>query len=108
MGLTCECGDDDYDWWFITPTGYVRVPQGKKCCSCAVSIDEPDAVGLEFECFTFDEDGEEEPMETRWMCETCGDLYFSLLDLGFCISIEDNMVALVREYAEMQREVNKG
>ena len=34
------------------------------------------------------------------MCETCSDLYFSLLELGFCINLGDDMSELVKDYAE--------
>lgn len=50
-------------------------------------------------------EGNEVPMPTWFMCERCGDLYYSLTELGFCISLgSDDMRDLVREYAEMRRE----
>jgi hypothetical protein len=45
-------------------------------------------------------EGNEVPMTPKWMCERCGDLYFSLTELGFCVSLDDDMRELVKEYAE--------
>lgn len=48
----------------------------------------------------YGEDGEV-PMASWYMCERCGDLFFSLNELGYCIDIREDMRDLVREYAAM-------
>lgn len=44
-------------------------------------------------------------MAPWFMCEECGDLFWSLNELGFCIYLgRDSMRDLAREYAEMTNE----
>lgn len=45
-------------------------------------------------------DGAEIPMSPYWMCEACGDQYFNLTALGFCVVPDDNMFELLKEYVE--------
>ena len=37
-------------------------------------------------------------MASKYMCENCSDIFFNLYELGFCVSIEDNMNDLLEEY----------
>lgn len=46
----------------------------------------------------------EVPLATWYMCERCGGLFMALEELGFCVDVGDNMIALAKEYGEMQRE----
>ncbi len=115
MPLTCSCPyDDDYDWYYFTPDDYTSPPPGrrKRCSSCGALIDHHEQVAkfditrpprTEIEeriCGSWD-DTEAVKMAPKWLCERCSDLYFSLYELGFeCISPDENMVELVKEYAE--------
>lgn len=112
MSLSCYCEYDpepgDVVWW--KPQDYTVYARNRrtKCCSCGNTISHGDTC-LEFdrskipdseiECRIYGEDGEI-PRASWWMCETCGDLFWSLDELGFdCISLSDNMRELVKEYA---------
>lgn len=114
MGLTCECGEDSYDWYFYPPEDYTKAPIGRRhrCCSCN------ELIGIGATCLRFKRyrwprpgieeriygDGSEVPLGPYWMCEECGDLYWSLDELGYCVPIEENLHQLVEDYAAMQRE----
>lgn len=113
MSLSCYCGDaSDGAWWYYGPSDYTRLTtkRGRRCCSCRDLI----PVGTLAVEFTRERaangyieeriHGDEVSIPSWWMCERCGDLYFSLDELGFCITLSDDMRALVREYGEMQRE----
>jgi hypothetical protein len=114
MGLMCECDSDWYpdpgDWMW---SGHVsddfkplETNQRKRCCSCKQLIDigslviehgrarVPDG---DIEERIYGEDGQI-PIASDWMCETCGDLYFSLDELGYCMNPRDDMRELVKEY----------
>lgn len=46
---------------------------------------------------------EDVPRAPWYHCERCADLYFSLEELGFCAAPYDNMLELVKEYAELTK-----
>jgi hypothetical protein len=48
-----------------------------------------------------DENDNEIPLADKYMCEECGDLYYSLEALGFCLTLGTNMHDLVQEYHEV-------
>ncbi len=108
MSLTCEC-NDDYDWYYDTPNDYslLETSRRKRCVSCAQLIN-IGAVVTKFTSWrrpTSDIEeriyGDEVRMAAKFMCEECSDLFFSLHELGFCITISDSMHNLVAEYREI-------
>lgn len=105
MPLTCECPyEDDCEWYWETPrVDYVEMPvraRRKRCQSCDKVINHL-ATCVEFTRFSFDECGDEIPLASRFMCESCGDLFWSLHELGFCVGLGENMRELAKEYAEV-------
>lgn len=110
MGLTCEC-PDNLERWFYTDVceSTLKTTIRKRCASCSNLIELNSPV-VKFHCLRFPtsyvemrihgDDGEIK-LAPKYMCETCGDLYFSLNELGFCISLGDNMNDLVKEYAKV-------
>lgn len=114
MSLSCECGDD-YDRYYAPAADFapLQLSRAKRCCSCR-SLIRVGEDALAFRCWRrpgydtieekiYGEDGEV-PMAPRFMCERCGGLFMALEDLNFCISLDDNMVSLAKEYGQMQRE----
>lgn len=110
MGLSCSC---DYD---LEPgmVGYEPYEDyttliGKRrtrCCSCKDLIN-LGAVVFGFYRFKVANykieeaiygEGGEVPRAHHFMCETCGDIYNSLDELGFCLDIDNNMNTLLKEY----------
>jgi len=113
MSLSCDCDYDlsldDVEWLWHWPNDYsvLRTKRGRRCCSCGAMIKPGDTVmeyirrraqRSDIEWRIYDE-YEGVPLASWFHCETCADLASSLADLGFCISIEDDMRALVKEYA---------
>ena len=96
MSLSCDC-DFDGDWYHEKPEDYKIIDEDKKCCSCKETVKAGDLI-LQFECFEMDEDDEEQYREPWFMCERCGDIYYSLDELGFCLSISESMLDLLVEY----------
>ena len=108
MPLSCECGDD-YEWFYHKPDDYstLAASRRKRCVSCGSLIDLGAVVGT-FECHRpprhdIEENiyGDEVPMADKFMCERCVDLFFSLDDLGFCLTLGENMLELAKDYAEL-------
>lgn len=109
MGLTCHCGGD-YEWYYFGPKDYCRYDRKrrKRCYSCRSLISTGD-VCTEFQCFRNPRNdieerihGDEVPMASDFMCERCSDLYFSFEELGFCITLGDDMRDLLRDYRSMR------
>lgn len=116
MPLTCEC-DGDYDdaqWYWWAPDDYSTMPEQRRrrrCQSCQTLIANG-AVVARFErsryAISYIEEciygeGCDVPLAAHYLCETCADLYFSLIELGFCgVGPGENMRELVREYASLR------
>ena len=116
MSLSCEC-DYDYDgdgWFFYKPSDYstLKTKRARRCCSCG----EPIAVGntvVKFDRARRPRNDIEERiygecsdivLASWFMCEGCGDHYFNLAELGYCITLPANTPAMVKEYAAYQQE----
>ena len=113
MALSCDCGDFDpsnFDHWWESPNDYTEMPERRvrvRCVSCRTLID-AGAVVIEFERFRHANEFEENklgldevPLASKWMCETCGDIFFSLSELGFCMNVdEQSMQETLAEYHE--------
>jgi hypothetical protein len=112
MGLSCSCPDGDFDYYYEQPEDFTVLPTSKRkrCCSCKTLIDK-NATVLQFNRFRYPKpDSIEERIEGEgceiyiapfWMCESCGDQYMNLTALKFCVDPTENMVELVKEYAEV-------
>lgn len=104
MSLSCYCDFEDSDGpeWY-PPEDYSTFTRNRRtrCASCNELID-TGATVIVFERFLTDEWGEEKEIPDKYHCERCADLWWSLQELGFeCIHYSDNMLHLVKEYAEM-------
>lgn len=101
MTLTCECYDD-YEWYYNKPEDYsiLQTKRRRRCQSCRQLID-IGAICLEFERFRIDEDGEDIYLADKYLCESCGDIFYSFDELGFCITLGDDLHDLLNEYHEV-------
>ena len=116
MSLSCSCDMDYYpepgDTTWYEPADYapLSTTRRKRCSSCHELIDIealmsevmrvkiPDS---DIEIRIYGEDGEM-PLASHYLCERCADLYFSLADVGYCMSYKDDMRKLIKEYAAQQ------
>ena len=108
MSLSCYCDDGDFDWYYNGPDDYttLNTKRSRKCCSCKARIKVGDLCVKFTRCERPNEEsvswrihGDERPLAPYFMCEACGDQYFNLEALGFCISVgSDNMQRLREEY----------
>ena len=111
MGLTCSCDFDPEPGMICWegPNNYTRLETKlpRKCCSCGEKIRLGEICcevprykvpETEIECRIYGEDGEV-PRASKWMCERCADIAFSLDELGFCPSPWENQIELAKEYA---------
>jgi hypothetical protein len=91
----------------------LKTRRRKRCCSCKTLID-VGAVCTEFNRYrhpAYDSieekiygEGGEVPLASYYHCEKCADIYFSLDELGYCISIDEDMRQLAKEYAEQHKK----
>lgn len=111
MSLSCDC-DDGEGWYYFAPDDYTRLStkRARHCCSCGARIavgdlcvefkreDRPDEGSVSYRIY-----GEEMPLAPWHMCEACGDQYFNLVELGYCITLVhgENMRDLVRERGQI-------
>ena len=120
MSLSCHCPDGDFDWYWHAPDDYSVAPAArrrKRCKSCGELIDH----GATITVFNRDRypvsdieerifgDGLTVDLAPWWLCEPCSDLYWSLSELGFCVSPDDDMRNLAEEYAAIySRQTMRG
>ena len=111
MALACEC-PSDYDgeaaWYYYAPSNFniLETTKRKRCISCGKLIDIGADV-LEFQRYRYpiteiEEKilGESTPVSlaSQYMCFSCGGIYLSLTELGFCVDIEVPMALTIKEY----------
>lgn len=119
MSLSCECYFTDPSWFFESPHDEAKAyttlqtTKRKRCCSCGELIDIGETVVkldrwrypvTDQEASRAGGDDAEVVLAPWYLCERCGDIFWSLDELGFCLSIQDDMRELVREYAEMVKQ----
>lgn len=113
MSLSCSCYDSDFAWYFDRPIDFttLQTKKRKRCKSCNKLIN-VGSTCLRFTRYKYPETeieerihggGSEISLASYYHCETCGEQYFNLSELGFCIDIEDNMFELLREYQELKK-----
>lgn len=111
MSLSCVCLDYDGDdgWYWYSPTDFTKLPgcRRKRCRSCNELIE------FRADCLEFkrsrpprdelEEDimGDEICIASWYMCEQCGEQYLNLSDLGYCLSLGDNMMDNLKEYHKL-------
>lgn len=114
MSLSCSCdGEFDHDGYFYldVPSDYSILENRKRrprCQSCKELINIGDLC-TEFSRARFPKNVIEEIihdefvyLSSKYLCECCSDIYFSLYELGFtCISPDENMRHLAWEYNEI-------
>lgn len=106
MSIPCSCGDyGDYEWWYEQQDQKpLETKRSRKCCSCGAKIPVGE-LATEFHRLRTPENeieeriyGDEIYMSSWYMCETCGDLYESIVELGYCVTLTkgENMRDLVK------------
>lgn len=109
MSLSCSCENDDADWYYTPATEFTTLStaRSRKCCSCGSKILHGETV-LKFErwrapserCNYIEESiyGDQVPLATWFMCETCGGLYMAVDELGMCCDITESIADQIKEY----------
>lgn len=104
--LSCSCVYDDGEWWYYPPDDFIVFTRKrrKRCCSCNELINIGD------QCVSFERArntysvieeriwGDEVQLAYWYMCEWCGEMYFNLEALGYCICLGDSMKENLEDY----------
>ena len=101
--LTCACSDI-FDWHYVESDNYTKYEENERirCKSCGKSIRKNDLM-IKFTRFK----GKYDKLLKAWcFCESCADIYYNLIELNYCIDIEDKMPDLLIEYKRLQKEDN--
>lgn len=108
MSLSCYCDGDEADWYFIAADDFISLTtkRSHKCSSCRTKI-KPGDTALEFKrwrppserCNWIEQaiHGDEVPLASWYMCETCGGLYLSVQELGMCCDIDENIAQQIKD-----------
>lgn len=115
MSVSCGCGGD-YEWWYVPAKDYqlLDTKYRRKCNSC-LKVIEIGETCLKFfkwrEPRTDIEErvyGDEVPMAPFYHCEECADIYFSIDELGYCLTLDGTPMkeeaAMVAEIERFKRE----
>lgn len=115
MGLSCSCYDGDYEpgdnlWLEAKDYAPLKTNRAKRCCSCkelilvgslcaeVPRVKVPD-VGSVAEKIYGEFDGENGiPLASKFLCEPCADIFFSLAELGYCEQPFEDQRELLEEY----------
>ncbi len=112
MGISCgSCSDwDDFSYYPPDDFGVLETKRGRRCWSCGDRIKVGDDCGKfslqrcpkdEIEERIYGEEADDIPMADKYMCETCTGLYFTIEELGFCITMPADMREEVRIAADI-------
>lgn len=104
--LSCSCDFNSDGWYYYLPDGFSRFSRKrrKRCCSCHQFI-EIGAQCVEFlryrTAITEVEEricGDEIKLASWYMCEWCGEMFFNLESLGYCLTLGDSMKKSLKDY----------
>lgn len=104
--LSCSCDFDSDSWYYYQPNDFsiFNLKRRKRCCSCDKLIN------INAQCVEFgryrspitdiEEQicGDEINLASWFMCEWCGEIYFNLSDLGYCIFLGSSMQENLEDY----------
>lgn len=115
MGLSCSCDDFDYEpgQWFWDSMGEcapLKSKRAKRCWSCKelipvgalcseITRQKVPKTEVEQRIYGDFEGDNGVPIASKYLCERCADLCFSLEDLGYCPEPWEDQRELVKEYA---------
>lgn len=113
MSLSCSCeyepSGEFGEWWWMGPHDFTTFEEyrRKRCSSCNDLID-IGSLCLPFERwrtpYTEIEErisGEEILMSPLYLCESCGEIYLNLDDIGICVDITKDVREDLKEYHRM-------
>jgi hypothetical protein len=122
MSLSCDCDwyPEPGDTWVDAPYDFAELDTSrrKRCKSCnhlidigslALKFDRYKVPDTDAEVRIYGEEGEI-PIAPYYLCESCGDIYMSLSELGFCLNMTESMkeqLEQYHEYVETEREYKK-
>ena len=108
--LSCECSEYDGDgWYYYHPQDFDTYSKDrrKRCCSCRQPVQNGD-ICLEFARYRLARSdveerirGDEVKLASWVMCEWCGEMFFNLTALGYCINLGDSMKETLEDYWEL-------
>ena len=121
MGLLCECPGCDFDpgqhiW--DDPEDYTTLAtkRTQRCCSCKelipvgaicaeVTRTKVPKTEVEEKIYGEFEGDNGIPLASKYLCEKCADICFSLSELGYCTQPWEDQRELVKEYAETRKPI---
>ena len=111
MSLSCDCRSAGDGWWYEPDSSIDFIPlvatRRKRCYSCKQLI------GINDLCLRFlryrspltdiEERicGDEVELAPAYLCESCGEVYLNLSDIGYCYWMGDDLRENLREYWEL-------
>lgn len=105
MSLSCDCGFDDYEWYYEVEDVWRAAMTDYRCYGCVTYRKAGEHV-RHIESHEIDEDGNDINYTLLGrICEPCADQYDSLIELGFCLTadlgfIRDAMVDYRENYVK--------
>lgn len=111
MTLSCDCGFDDYEWYYEVEDVWRVALTDFKCYGCCEYHKAGEHV-RHADRYEMDEDGNDsDHCILGRICEPCADQYDSLIELGFCLTADWGFVKnAMREYRDdyVPRELKHG
>lgn len=119
MSLSCTCDFEPEagSTCWISPSDFAvyEAKRTTRCASCDDQIKPGDDCAKftrfkipahDVELAIYGEDGEI-PRAPHYHCERCAGLFFSLVELDYCVDMRDDMRDLAREYAALRQPARR-
>ena len=109
MSLSCTCDYDYADYYIAAEDDFelFKSSRRKRCLSCKKLINNKTFVLRLHEWrapFTDMEErfhGDQVYLADKFLCETCGEIYLNLTDIGLCVDFSQTMQENLRDYHDM-------
>jgi len=108
--LGCYCAEPvGTDWYYFEPDDFsvFENDRGKSCKSCQKKIAKGEIClrfprGRATKSFSVEEIiyGDAKRLADYYVCEKCGEIWFNLTELGYCLRLGDNFKEALVEYWE--------
>ena len=118
MPLTCGCDFESDEGPFCSHgndySTYPEKKRGQRCASCRSRLIHSGDIGLRFhisrppkndvEYAIHGDSYDAVNLADKWFCEDCADLFFSLEEIGYCVTAWDCMPELICDYKAIVSE----
>lgn len=102
LSCGCDFDSDNVSWWYDSNAEFAQFTgrRATRCKSCGNKINHGDTV-LTFERFKYSDFGDEIDLADWHLCESCGEIYLNLTDIGYCCQLGTDLREDLKDYWDL-------